>query len=170
MRKTSFLPVLPVHFHSRLIHLSKAVLIHMECREFFCSSLSQWTHPSLQPKLRLFSSHTLHHDEPKHWGLTLKTFFIFFPSLVPPTAPKCWVEGAEEKGGPVSLRCKSSQGSTPLSYVWMRETGGSIPSTAVQGEEATQRTKRLFCFTFMMPYLYWTLSSFIKTHRRGSCW
>ncbi|XP_030272413.1 V-set and immunoglobulin domain-containing protein 8b [Sparus aurata] len=52
--------------------------------------------------------------------------------MVPPTAPKCWVEGGEEKGGPVSLRCKSSQGSSPLSYVWMRETGGSIPSTAVQ--------------------------------------
>ncbi|XP_078106397.1 V-set and immunoglobulin domain-containing protein 8b isoform X1 [Sander vitreus] len=52
--------------------------------------------------------------------------------MVPPSSPKCWVEGGEEKGGPVSLRCKSSQGSTPLSYKWSRESGGAIPATATQ--------------------------------------
>ncbi|KAM7416330.1 hypothetical protein PAMA_018411 [Pampus argenteus] len=52
--------------------------------------------------------------------------------MVPPSVPKCWVEGAEERGGTVSLRCKSSQGSTPLSYMWKRESGGSMPSTATQ--------------------------------------
>ncbi|XP_071338356.1 V-set and immunoglobulin domain-containing protein 8b [Trachinotus anak] len=50
--------------------------------------------------------------------------------MVPPSVPKCWVEGGEEKGGTVSLRCKSSEGSNPLTYVWTRETGGAIPSTA----------------------------------------
>ncbi|XP_044192285.1 V-set and immunoglobulin domain-containing protein 8b [Thunnus albacares] len=52
--------------------------------------------------------------------------------MVPPSVPKCWVEGGEERGGTVSLRCKSSQGSTPLSYMWSRESGGSMPSTATQ--------------------------------------
>ncbi|XP_068422556.1 V-set and immunoglobulin domain-containing protein 8b [Clinocottus analis] len=52
--------------------------------------------------------------------------------MVPPSVPKCWVEGGEEKGGPVSLRCRSYQGSTPLSYKWRRESGGAIPSTATQ--------------------------------------
>uniref|UniRef100_A0A8C2XQ22 V-set and immunoglobulin domain containing 8b n=2 Tax=Cyclopterus lumpus TaxID=8103 RepID=A0A8C2XQ22_CYCLU len=52
--------------------------------------------------------------------------------LVPPSVPKCWVESGEEKGGPVSLRCKSSLGSTPLSYTWKRESGGVMPSTATQ--------------------------------------
>ncbi|XP_071783958.2 V-set and immunoglobulin domain-containing protein 8b isoform X1 [Centroberyx gerrardi] len=52
--------------------------------------------------------------------------------MVRPSVPKCWVEGGEEKGGTVSLRCKSSQGSTPLSYVWRRESGGAIPPTATQ--------------------------------------
>ncbi|XP_037536515.1 V-set and immunoglobulin domain-containing protein 8b [Nematolebias whitei] len=52
--------------------------------------------------------------------------------LVPPSKPKCWVEGSEEKGGTVSLRCKSYQGSIPLSYVWTRETGGAMPATATQ--------------------------------------
>ncbi|XP_044052974.1 V-set and immunoglobulin domain-containing protein 8b [Siniperca chuatsi] len=55
--------------------------------------------------------------------------------MVPPSVPKCWVEGGEEKGSPVSLRCKSSQGSTPLSYVWSRESGGAIPSTAKQNPQ-----------------------------------
>lgn len=56
--------------------------------------------------------------------------------MVPPSVPKCWVEGGEEKGGTVSLRCKSSLGSTPLSYVWRRETGGAIPSTATQDPQS----------------------------------
>ncbi|KAG8012231.1 Coxsackievirus and adenovirus receptor-like protein [Nibea albiflora] len=52
--------------------------------------------------------------------------------MVPPSTPKCWVEGGEERGGTVSLRCKSSVGSTPLSYTWTRESGGSMPTTATQ--------------------------------------
>ncbi|CAL1616320.1 unnamed protein product [Knipowitschia caucasica] len=52
--------------------------------------------------------------------------------LVPPSRPKCWVEGGEEKGSSVSLRCKSSEGSTPLSYSWTRESGGSMPPAATQ--------------------------------------
>ncbi|KAI4820644.1 hypothetical protein KUCAC02_028615 [Chaenocephalus aceratus] len=55
--------------------------------------------------------------------------------MVPPTSPKCWVEGLEEKGGPVSLRCKSDQGSIPLSYTWRRESGGAIPADAIQNLE-----------------------------------
>ncbi|XP_060928305.1 V-set and immunoglobulin domain-containing protein 8b [Limanda limanda] len=50
--------------------------------------------------------------------------------MVPPSVPKCWVDGGEEKGGPVSLRCESSQGSTPLTYTWTRESGGAIPVDA----------------------------------------
>ncbi|XP_040011524.1 V-set and immunoglobulin domain-containing protein 8b isoform X1 [Xiphias gladius] len=56
--------------------------------------------------------------------------------MVPPSAPKCWVDGGEERGGTVSLRCKSSQGSTPLNYMWTRESGGAIPSTATQNPQS----------------------------------
>uniref|UniRef100_A0A3P9Q8C7 V-set and immunoglobulin domain containing 8b n=1 Tax=Poecilia reticulata TaxID=8081 RepID=A0A3P9Q8C7_POERE len=52
--------------------------------------------------------------------------------LVPPSVPKCWVEGGEEKGATVTLRCKSSKGSIPLTYVWTRETGGAMPAAATQ--------------------------------------
>ncbi|XP_038126160.1 V-set and immunoglobulin domain-containing protein 8b [Cyprinodon tularosa] len=54
---------------------------------------------------------------------------------VPPSVPKCWVEGGEEKGSTVSLRCKSSKGTIPLSYVWKRESGGTMPTTATQDPE-----------------------------------
>ncbi|CAJ1068106.1 V-set and immunoglobulin domain-containing protein 8b [Xyrichtys novacula] len=52
--------------------------------------------------------------------------------MVRPSAPKCWVEGGEERGGSVSMRCKSSQGSNPMTYIWRRESGGTIPATATQ--------------------------------------
>ncbi|XP_041644168.1 V-set and immunoglobulin domain-containing protein 8b [Cheilinus undulatus] len=55
--------------------------------------------------------------------------------MVRPSVPKCWVDGGEERGGTVSLRCKSSQGSTPLTYIWKRESGGAIPATATQDQQ-----------------------------------
>ncbi|PWA18355.1 hypothetical protein CCH79_00009803 [Gambusia affinis] len=69
-------------------------------------------------------------------------FYLFIISLfvavihleLPPSMPRCWVEGGEEKGATVSLLCKSSKGSTPLTYVWTRETGGAMPATATQDE------------------------------------
>ncbi|KAI4876366.1 hypothetical protein NFI96_017832 [Prochilodus magdalenae] len=49
-----------------------------------------------------------------------------------PSVPKCWVEGDEAVGHPVSLRCKSDQGSGPLQYEWRRESGGPLPSSTMQ--------------------------------------
>lgn len=60
-------------------------------------------------------------------------FFLFWFLSVRPSPPKCWVEGSEEKGGTVSLRCKSSQGSSPLKYAWTKESG-NLPPTATQSE------------------------------------
>lgn len=80
--------------------------------------------------LSWMQSNTETMTEPKHQQMLLPT--------VPPSAPKCWVEGPEEKGGPVSLRCKSSQGTTPISYTWSRETGGSMPPTATQSNKGNR--------------------------------
>lgn len=52
--------------------------------------------------------------------------------MVRPSVPKCWVDGGEAVGAPVSLRCRSDQGSAPLLYSWRRESGGPITSDAVQ--------------------------------------
>ncbi|XP_034564925.1 V-set and immunoglobulin domain-containing protein 8a [Notolabrus celidotus] len=52
--------------------------------------------------------------------------------MAKPSVPKCWVEGGELVGEPVSLRCKSATGSTPLKYSWRREIGGPIPAAATQ--------------------------------------
>jgi len=60
-------------------------------------------------------------------------FFFFWFLSVRPSPPKCSLEGSEEKGGSVSLRCKSSQGSSPLKYTWTKESG-NMPRTATQSE------------------------------------
>ncbi|XP_036385377.1 coxsackievirus and adenovirus receptor homolog [Megalops cyprinoides] len=49
-----------------------------------------------------------------------------------PSVPKCWMEGSDSVGGAVSLHCKASQGSTPLKYLWARESGGTVPPSATQ--------------------------------------
>ncbi|XP_024909722.1 coxsackievirus and adenovirus receptor homolog, partial [Cynoglossus semilaevis] len=58
--------------------------------------------------------------------------------MVPPSVPKCWVQGGEEKGSDVVLRCESAQGSKPLTYTWTRDTGGAVPATATQGTGGRQ--------------------------------
>lgn len=50
--------------------------------------------------------------------------------------PKCWVQSGEEVGGTVSLWCKSSEGSTPLIYKWIKENGEALPSTAFQSKSS----------------------------------
>ncbi|XP_062870775.1 V-set and immunoglobulin domain-containing protein 8a [Trichomycterus rosablanca] len=49
-----------------------------------------------------------------------------------PSRPKCWLEGDEAVGKPVSLHCRSDQGSPPIQYVWRRESGGPIPPAVTQ--------------------------------------
>ncbi|XP_026798541.3 V-set and immunoglobulin domain-containing protein 8a [Pangasianodon hypophthalmus] len=51
---------------------------------------------------------------------------------VRPSVPKCWVEGDEGVGTSVSLHCRSDRGSSPIHYVWRRESGGPIPPTVTQ--------------------------------------
>ncbi|XP_046716314.1 V-set and immunoglobulin domain-containing protein 8a [Silurus meridionalis] len=49
-----------------------------------------------------------------------------------PSVPKCWMEGDGGVGTSLMLRCRSDEGSTPLQYLWKRETGGPIPPTVTQ--------------------------------------
>lgn len=99
---------------------------------------------------------------------------FIFDSLVPPSVPKCWVEGNEEKGGSVSLRCKSSQGSTPLSYVWNRESGGAMPSTATQGKPLNINISAHcfygYFFLILLPFRFTERRAFHKEPYRQQCW
>ncbi|XP_051541681.1 V-set and immunoglobulin domain-containing protein 8a isoform X1 [Myxocyprinus asiaticus] len=52
--------------------------------------------------------------------------------MVKPSVPKCWVDRGEAVGEPVSVRCRSEEGSAPLVYSWRRENGGSVPPDAIQ--------------------------------------
>ncbi|XP_071014886.1 coxsackievirus and adenovirus receptor homolog [Oncorhynchus clarkii lewisi] len=73
--------------------------------------------------------------------------------MVPPSMPKCWVEGGEEKGSDVTLRCKSSVGSIPINYVWTRESGGAIPPTAAQNSQTGDLMIRNHSESYMGNYL-----------------
>ncbi|XP_044000456.1 coxsackievirus and adenovirus receptor homolog [Gambusia affinis] len=51
---------------------------------------------------------------------------------VKPSVPRCWLEGGELVGEAVSLHCESSEGSTPLTYKWRRESKDPLPAAATQ--------------------------------------
>ncbi|XP_030621096.1 V-set and immunoglobulin domain-containing protein 8b [Chanos chanos] len=73
--------------------------------------------------------------------------------LVRPSVPKCWVEGREEKGAAFSLCCKSSKGSTPLTYTWKRESGGPMPPTASQNSQTGELLIRNHSESYTGHYL-----------------
>lgn len=52
--------------------------------------------------------------------------------MVPPSLPKCWAEGSPSIGGAVSLHCKSSAGSAPLRYKWVKEGTAAIHPSVTQ--------------------------------------
>ncbi|XP_029437807.1 V-set and immunoglobulin domain-containing protein 8 isoform X2 [Rhinatrema bivittatum] len=45
--------------------------------------------------------------------------------LVKPSKPQCWVDGEQAEGKDVTLKCKSDQGSPPLTYKWEKISGDS---------------------------------------------
>ncbi|GCB61541.1 hypothetical protein scyTo_0011327 [Scyliorhinus torazame] len=68
-----------------------------------------------------------------------KTISIKLSVLVRPSKPMCSVEGSQEIGKDVILKC-SSEGTPPITYFWTRE-GSSMPSTAVA--DITQGTLKV---------------------------
>ncbi|KAL2091798.1 hypothetical protein ACEWY4_011596 [Coilia grayii] len=72
--------------------------------------------------------------------------------LVHPAVPKCWVEGGEEKGGVVSLRCQTNQGSVPLTYSWSRQDG-SLPPTATLNSQTGELLIRNHSESFTGRYV-----------------
>lgn len=52
-----------------------------------------------------------------------------------PSVPRCWVEGSQMEGEPVSLRCKSAGGSGPLTYTWKRQSGP--PGVSLEQQDGT---------------------------------
>ncbi|XP_072309928.1 V-set and immunoglobulin domain-containing protein 8a [Eucyclogobius newberryi] len=60
--------------------------------------------------------------------------------MVKPSVPRCWVEGPQTEGEPVSLHCKSASGSGPLAYTWKRQSGPSGVSLE-QKHDATGELK-----------------------------
>ncbi|XP_076849030.1 V-set and immunoglobulin domain-containing protein 8b isoform X2 [Brachyhypopomus gauderio] len=73
--------------------------------------------------------------------------------LVRPSMPKCWVDNGEEIGSTVTMRCKSSEGTIPLRYNWIKETGGSLPATAIQNPQTGELLIRNHSQSYTGSYL-----------------
>ncbi|XP_046907985.1 V-set and immunoglobulin domain-containing protein 8a isoform X2 [Hypomesus transpacificus] len=73
--------------------------------------------------------------------------------MVKPSKPKCWVEGGEEVGMPVSLHCKSDQGSTPLSYAWTVDRVGPVSTATIQNSVTGELLIRNHSESFAGVYL-----------------
>ncbi|XP_065104295.1 V-set and immunoglobulin domain-containing protein 8b [Paramisgurnus dabryanus] len=71
---------------------------------------------------------------------------------VKPSPPKCWVEGGEEKGSTVSMRCRSSHGTAPLMYTWTKDTG-TLPPTAIQNSQTGEMLIRNHSESYTGKYL-----------------
>lgn len=108
------------------VDMRKVTLVVMGEEEFCTGFTRLFSHPSHSSSELLLSfvrnvdalhtsdgSPLAHHYSSHHELKALMCLFIL-SSLVPPSVPKCWVESGEEKGGPVSLRCKSYLGSIKL--------------------------------------------------------
>ncbi|XP_018424345.1 PREDICTED: V-set and immunoglobulin domain-containing protein 8 [Nanorana parkeri] len=48
-----------------------------------------------------------------------------------PSPPRCSIEGDQSKGKDVTLKCRSDEGSPPLSYVWKKIAGPANPAVPV---------------------------------------
>ncbi|XP_026862845.2 coxsackievirus and adenovirus receptor homolog [Electrophorus electricus] len=57
---------------------------------------------------------------------------VLLTVMVRPSTPKCSTEGSTYIGDNVVLKCKSSDGTSPLQYIWDRISGNKLlPATAV---------------------------------------
>ncbi|XP_053330732.1 V-set and immunoglobulin domain-containing protein 8 [Spea bombifrons] len=50
---------------------------------------------------------------------------------VSPSNPRCWIEGEQTQGKDVTLKCRSDEGSSPLTYKWEKISGPTNPTTPV---------------------------------------
>ncbi|XP_067114454.1 coxsackievirus and adenovirus receptor homolog isoform X1 [Osmerus mordax] len=73
--------------------------------------------------------------------------------MVKPSKPRCRVEGGEEVGMPVSLHCKSDQGSTPLSYAWTVDRVGPVSTANIQNSVTGELLIRNHSESFAGVYL-----------------
>ncbi|XP_054829359.1 coxsackievirus and adenovirus receptor isoform X2 [Eublepharis macularius] len=63
---------------------------------------------------------------------SVQTQRIQLTVLVKPTKTKCYVEGSQEIGTDVTLKCNSEEGSPIISYYWKKATGTEeLPATSI---------------------------------------
>ncbi|KAL8190641.1 UNVERIFIED_CONTAM: hypothetical protein K2H54_057401 [Gekko kuhli] len=67
---------------------------------------------------------------------SVQTHRIQLTVLVKPTKTKCYVEGSQEIGTDLTLKCKSLEGSPIISYYWKKGTGTEeLPATSISNPD-----------------------------------
>ncbi|KAG9263234.1 coxsackievirus and adenovirus receptor homolog [Astyanax mexicanus] len=57
---------------------------------------------------------------------------ILLTVMVRPSKPRCSIEGSAQVGSEVMLKCKSTDGTSPLQYIWEKTNGNKLlPASAV---------------------------------------
>lgn len=61
--------------------------------------------------------------------------FLFVCVSVRPSKPRCSIEGSPYVGNDVVLRCKSTDGTSPIQYAWVKTSDSKLlPANAVLGK------------------------------------
>lgn len=69
----------------------------------------------------------------------LQAILLF--STVKPSKPRCYTESSTQEGKDIVLKCKSSEGSSPLKYSWEKTSDSKLlPASSVMGERAFPRS------------------------------
>uniref|UniRef100_A0A8C6UJW5 V-set and immunoglobulin domain containing 8a n=1 Tax=Neogobius melanostomus TaxID=47308 RepID=A0A8C6UJW5_9GOBI len=91
-------------------------------------------------------------------------------SRLKPTVPRCWVEGAQMEGEPVSLHCKSDGGSGPSRTRGVGRAGprGSAWSNAATGELKISNHSRSFAGLYLCEVNNAVGSERCQVHLRAS--
>ncbi|KAH0624901.1 hypothetical protein JD844_032796, partial [Phrynosoma platyrhinos] len=65
----------------------------------------------------------------------INTHRVQLTVLEKPTDTRCYIEGSQEIGTDVILKCKSQEGTPVINYYWTRTTGTELPATSSQNPD-----------------------------------
>ncbi|XP_030043604.1 coxsackievirus and adenovirus receptor homolog [Microcaecilia unicolor] len=74
--------------------------------------------------------------------------------LVKPSKPQCWVDGEQAEGRDVTLKCKSNEGTPPMTYKWEKISGDSttvppsINAGSLNGDLLVRNNSKAYAGTY----------------------
>ncbi|XP_072515090.1 coxsackievirus and adenovirus receptor homolog [Salminus brasiliensis] len=78
---------------------------------------------------------------------------VLLTVMVRPSKPRCYIEGSAQVGSEVMLKCKSTDGTSPLQYIWEKTSGTKLlPGNAVLG---TRTHTLIYTYTHCALHNVW---------------